>query len=112
MEAARGKVVVGVDGSDNSVEALRLAVRLAPALDAPVLAVFCWDVPNIFAAYAGQDFGRFEQAVRERLAETLEKAFGEVSATVGAAVVRGHASAEMIEAGAYARMLVVHEGTS
>jgi nucleotide-binding universal stress UspA family protein len=54
-----------------------------------------------------QDFGRFEQAARQRLAEALEKAFGEVPATVDTAVVRVNASAELIEAGAYARMLVV-----
>ncbi|MCU1516000.1 MAG: universal stress protein UspA, partial [Pseudarthrobacter sp.] len=50
------KVVVGVDGSDSSIEALRLAARLAPALDARVHAVACWDFPQMYAGYVPPDF--------------------------------------------------------
>lgn len=41
-----GRIVVGVDGSEASVTALRRAVRLANALNASVVAVTSWRLPS------------------------------------------------------------------
>ena len=102
------KVVVGVDGSDSSVQALRLAAQLAPALEARVHAVACWDFPQIYAGYVPPDFEAFETAARRVLTDTLAKAFGsDVPGTLTTDLVRGPAPARLVEAGAGARMLVV-----
>jgi nucleotide-binding universal stress UspA family protein len=102
------KIVVGVDGSDSSVQALRLAARLAPALNARIHAVACWDFPQIYAGYVPPDFDAFESAVTQTLAEALGKAFGpDVPAHISQELVRGPAPAKLVEAGADAAMLVV-----
>jgi len=41
------KIVVGVDGSEASIEALREAQRLAGSLKASVVAMACWDYPRM-----------------------------------------------------------------
>ncbi len=40
-----GFIVVGVDGSDSSIDALRWALRQARSTGAAVRAVMCWDEP-------------------------------------------------------------------
>lgn len=108
MDPATPKVIVGVDGSESSVEALRLAVQLAPALDAPVHVMCCWDFPGIYAGYVPPDFEGFGSAAQQRLDKVLEKVFGhEVPRNVTSEVVRGPAAAKLVEAGAGARMLIV-----
>lgn len=102
------KVVVGVDGSDSSVQALRLAARLAPGLGAHIHAVACWDFPQIYAGYVPPDFEAFESAVSGTLADALAKAFGpELPAGTSQELIRGPAPAKLVEAGANAAMLVV-----
>jgi len=108
MNNLEAKTVVGVDGSDSSVQALRLAARLAPALDARIHAVACWDFPQIYAGYVPPDFDAFEAAAARTLAEAIGKAFGpDVPVEVSQEIVRGPAPAKLVEAGADATMLVV-----
>lgn len=107
-ENTTAKVIVGVDGSDSSVQALRFAARLAPGLGAGIHAVACWDFPQIYAGYVPPDFEAFESAAGETLADTLAKAFGpELPAGLSQELVRGPAPAKLVEAGADAVMLVV-----
>jgi nucleotide-binding universal stress UspA family protein len=47
------KIVVGVDGSDASVEALRQAQRLAGPLGAEIEASGCWEYPQMYDGYDG-----------------------------------------------------------
>jgi len=106
--ATEGKVVVGVDGSESSIQALRLAARLAPALDARVHVVACWDFPQMYAGYVPPDFAAFETAAAKTLSETLDKAFGpDVPEGISQDLIRGPAPAKLVEAGAGAAMLVV-----
>lgn len=108
MENQEAKIVVGVDGSDSSVQALRLAARLAPALDARIHAVACWDFPQIYAGYVPPDFDAFEAAAAKTLAEALGKAFGpDAPVNISQELLRGPAPAKLVEAGADAAMLVV-----
>ena len=108
MNNPEAKVVVGVDGSDSSVQALRLAARLAPALNARIHAVACWDFPQIYAGYVPPDFDAFEAAAAHTLAEALGKAFGpDAPEDISQETVRGPAPAKLVEAGADAAMLVV-----
>lgn len=102
------KVVVGVDGSDASVQALRFAAQLAPALGARIHAVACWDFPQMYAGYVPPDFEAFEAAAAKTLSESLDKAFGpDVPAGISQELIRGPAPAKLVEAAAGAAMLVV-----
>lgn len=108
MDTAGAKVVVGVDGSDSSVQALRFAARLAPALEARIHAVACWDFPQIYSEDVPPDFDAVEAAAAQALAETVDKAFGQdPPANITRELIRGPAGAKLAEAGADAAMLVV-----
>jgi nucleotide-binding universal stress UspA family protein len=105
---AEAKVLVGVDGSESSILALRLGAQLAPALDATIVAIACWDFPEIYAGYVPPDFARFEAAASKTLADALEKAFGdETPERLTSQLIRGPAAAKLVEAAAGASMLVV-----
>ncbi|WP_035772400.1 universal stress protein [Arthrobacter sp. Br18] len=102
------RIVVGVDGSEPSILALRLAAQLAPALEARVHAVSCWDFPPLFAGYLPPDFYTFEGKATKILHEALEKAFGaEPPPGMTTALERGPAPATLVKAGADAQMLIV-----
>lgn len=53
MSEAQGirSILVGVDGSDASVEALRQARVLAEPFHARVTALACWDFPPVYDGY-------------------------------------------------------------
>lgn len=107
-ESTKARIVVGVDGSDSSVQALRFAARLAPGLGAHIHAVACWDFPQIYAGYVPPDFEAFESAAGETLADTLAKAFGpELPAGLSRELTRGPAPAKLLDVSADAVMLVV-----
>lgn len=103
-----GRFVVGVDGSEASVEALRQAQRLAVPRGAEVLATACWEDPQVYAGYVAMGIERFEERVRVVLQEAVEQAFGQVTPpNVLPRVVRGHPRDSLIEASRRADMLVV-----
>lgn len=105
---AEAKVLVGVDGSESSIQALRLGAQLAPALNATIVAIGCWDFPEIYAGYVPPDFARFEAAAAKTLADALEKAFGEETPErLTSQLVRGPAAAKLVEAAGGASLLVV-----
>jgi nucleotide-binding universal stress UspA family protein len=49
--APLARIVVGVDGSRASIEALRQAQRLAMPLGAKIVATAYWDDPQVYAGY-------------------------------------------------------------
>jgi nucleotide-binding universal stress UspA family protein len=103
-----GRFVVGVDGSEASVEALRQAQRLAVPLGAKVLATACWEDPQVYAGYVAMGIDRFEERVMMVLQDAVEQAFGqETPANVIPRVVRGHPRDALIDASRHADMLVV-----
>ena len=103
-----GRFVVGVDGSEASVEALRQAQRLAVPLGAKVLATACWEDPQVYAGYTAMGIDRFEERVMMVLQDAVEQAFGqETPANVIPRVVRGHPRDALIDASRHADMLVV-----
>ncbi|MFI1518615.1 universal stress protein [Kitasatospora cineracea] len=73
-----GKVVVGVDGSEQSRRALRWAVRQAELTHGVVEAVMAWEPPFSgwgSAVPAGEE-AHLSRAARKVLAENVEKAVG------------------------------------
>lgn len=102
------RFVVGVDGSEASVEALRQAQRLALPVGAKVLATSYWDDPQVYAGYVAMRIDSFEERVGMILNEALEKAFGpETPPNVVPRVARGHPRDALIDASRHADMIVV-----
>ncbi|MGD6978263.1 MULTISPECIES: universal stress protein [Citricoccus] len=69
-------IVVGVDGSEASLEALREAGRMAGLMGCPLKAVTLWDLPVTASDYPYPLEGTFEDAARERLDQALAAVFG------------------------------------
>lgn len=107
-EASRARIVVGVDGSEASIEALRQAQSLAVPLGAQVMAVAYWEFPQVYGGYVAMGIDNFEEAAGQVLKESLDKAFGpELPDNVASRVVRGHARESLIEASREADMIVL-----
>jgi nucleotide-binding universal stress UspA family protein len=104
-----GRIVVGIDGSAASVDALRHAVTLAGALSAEVDAVHTWHM-----GYAATELsmvptparGDIEAAAR-RVLEDAIRAVGEHEVTITPIVAEGDAAATLLDAAEVADMLVV-----
>lgn len=104
----RGRVVVGVDGSGPSLEALRWAVRIAPVVDGAIEAVSTWEIPSDYGW--ATDLGDWQPDVDARrvLDGALDAVFGEQRPPGLVAIVReGHASTVLLEVSKDADMLIV-----
>jgi nucleotide-binding universal stress UspA family protein len=106
-----GRIVAGVDGSDESIRALRWAVRQAELTGDSVEAVNSWEYPA--TGWASMMPGMPEdfdpQAVATvALTEALEEALGaEGASAVTKAVVIGNPAQTLIERSKGANLLVV-----
>ena len=112
-EAGQELVVVGVDGSAESVAALRWAARYAAATGARVRAVLAWHYPG---AAGGPAEGVTPEAIRaqtdEQMHQTLDEAIAKVYAgqevpEVEKATSYGHPAQALIEQSREADLLVV-----
>src|SRR5687768_5131145 len=93
------RIVVGVDGSEPSIEALRQAQRLATPLGAKVMANAYWDYPQVYAGYVMVGIEGFEERAAQILDEAVRTAFGdETPSNVVTNLVRGHPRDALIEA--------------
>ena len=114
---ARELVVVGVDGSEESIAALSWAQRYASALGATVRAVAAWHYP---AAAGPAPVGvapqpiraEAEQHVRDGLTAAIAKAYPDAQADqVETRVVYGHPAQVLLDESDDADLLVVgHRG--
>jgi nucleotide-binding universal stress UspA family protein len=110
-------VVVGVDGSAESVAALRWAARYATATGARVRALLAWHYPG---AAGGPPTGIAPEPIHEQteaqMHETLDAAIasayeGQVTAGVEKSTAYGHPAQALIDASREADLLVVgHKG--
>jgi CBS domain-containing protein len=100
-----GPVVVGIDGSEGSVRALRWAARAAASTGAPLVAVIACETPDLYGTPA--------QVIAEaglRLATTVRRALGADEAARRALtekVREGRPMRVLVEASEGARLLVV-----
>ena len=104
-------VVVGVDGSAESVAALRWAARYAAASGARVQALLAWHYPG---AVGGPPMEKAPEAIHEQtdaqMHETLDAAIakaGQEAAGVEKHTAYGHPAQALIEASREADLLVV-----
>lgn len=70
------RIVVGVDGSESSVAALRRAAEIAGALEAPIEAIMTWEYPVMLGAYYPNTTWSPEHDAEKVLARAVERAFG------------------------------------
>jgi nucleotide-binding universal stress UspA family protein len=103
---AQGRIVVGVDGSPASLDALRWAVRQAELTGASVEAVTSWSYPTSygFPVIANVDW---EQGARTVLDQAIAAAVDESGPPVRRRVVEGHPARALADVAAGADLLVV-----
>ncbi|XAS63687.1 universal stress protein [Pseudarthrobacter sp. So.54] len=107
------RIVVGLDGSDFSTTALRLAGRLARGLDAPLELVTCLGTSDLFlASHLPEDSSptttQLEETAKRLVSESLERAFGDsVPEGLTRTVKFGAPAKVLVEESRNAQLLVV-----
>ena len=105
-EETKRRIIVGVDGSESSIDALRLAGRVAVALECPLEATSVWVYPAVFEA--GPLLSDLEEEARHTLDTASGTVFGdELPAWFTATTRRGSPARVLIEQSADAEMLVL-----
>ncbi|MET9620105.1 MULTISPECIES: universal stress protein [unclassified Streptomyces] len=105
-----GRIVVGVDGSEQSLKALAWAAAQAALTGDSLQAVIGWEYPASWATLMPGVPPEFdpEQLAKQILDESLEQALApEVAATVTRTVVGGNAAQALVDQAAGASLLVV-----
>ena len=103
----RGRIVVGVDGSDASKNALAWAARQAALTGARLEAVTAWHVPPLAYGTAPADYN-FAPDARRAVDETISAVLGEhPDVDVSPVVVEGLPTPALLHAAAGADLLVV-----
>lgn len=102
------RIVVGVDGSSPSHEALRWAARLAPTLGATIQVVAAWQhqpSDDLMVQTAGVDW---QQVSRDAVAEGVRTVFGaDPPAGLVTTVLQGPPARTLLDAARGATMVVV-----
>jgi nucleotide-binding universal stress UspA family protein len=113
MSASREPlIVVGVDGSPSSVEALEWAIGQAALTHASVEAVTAWHYPSTYGAPLPDD-GDYGQLAAETLSKAITAArntrmsAGEAAVDIAAVVAQGHPAQILLDRSAGASLLVV-----
>jgi nucleotide-binding universal stress UspA family protein len=105
-----GRIVVGVDGSDSSLDALRWAAAQARVTGAELVAVTAWSFPPtsypVLAGYMPMPVtADLEKETRIALERLVRDTLGEVEVTLS--VPEGHPAVVLIDAARGADLLVV-----
>lgn len=102
-----GRIVVGIDGSEESVTALRRGIRIANALNASVEAVSTWRLPSGYATTGEYEYSPLDDA-NAILSGAAKSVFGAKSPQwFTTATFEGNAADVLIEQSVGAEMLVV-----
>lgn len=102
------KIVVGLDGSQRSIEALRRAAALADALGARIELVAAWQYPSVASGGYPPDVMLFESWARDAIVEARGKVWGaNPPETLSMLVREGSPARVLIEESRDADMLVV-----
>ena len=96
VEETKRRIIVGVDGSESSIDALRSAARLAAALECPLEAISVWVYPPVFEADPPVQW----ELQEERAAHRRYRRRGRVRRRASR-VVHGHDAARIPGAGAH-----------
>ncbi|KOV49918.1 universal stress protein UspA [Streptomyces sp. AS58] len=108
-DASERRVVVGVDGSQSSYEALRWAVRYADMVGGTVNAVAVWELPGLYG-WSGPavDMDVDEEETRQKISREMTEVLGaEAAGSVRTHVVHGNPTDVLLRAAEGAEALVV-----
>ncbi len=102
-------IIVGIDGSESSVKALKHASRLAAALGAPLEAVTVWQLTHtIYDISRSEPDWTPERDIEKLLSDAADAAFGESRpAGFTMTVLQGNPARTLIRYSADAEMLVL-----
>jgi nucleotide-binding universal stress UspA family protein len=102
-------MIVGVDGSESSIAALRYAAELAPRLDLRVRAVAVWNYPSfLYGGYYPQLDWTPEDDAKRIVAKAAEEVFGQTTPEWFATRIRqGRPTEVLIDESEHAEMLVL-----
>ncbi|MFJ5901908.1 universal stress protein [Streptomyces sp. NPDC093064] len=108
-DVSERRVVVGVDGSQSSYEALRWAVRYAGLVDGIVEAVAVWELPGLYSWSApAVDMEVDEDETREKMRKELTEVLGaDAAGSVRSHLVHGNPADVLLRAAEGAEVLVV-----
>ena len=104
---APGRIVVGVDGSTNSLDALAWAVGQAALTGAGVQAVIAWDYPTLSGVDPDDAHVDWRTKARESINARLARVMGTDSVNVSLEVIAGHPAEVLLDASVGAELLVV-----
>jgi nucleotide-binding universal stress UspA family protein len=105
---AEHRIVVGVDGSASSSQALAWAVEQAQLTGAAVEAVTAWEFPNSYGYPVPILDLDFAQLARKTVTDAISEVTGDdEAASIRYRVVEGNAARVLVEASAGADLLVV-----
>lgn len=104
----RRPIVVGIDGSPASLDALRLAADFAGRLHAPLQVLIAWHEPMSFGGYPVTLAWSQKADAQARLTACLTEVFGpDIPTNVHSVVRQGRAATVLIDAARDARLLVM-----
>jgi nucleotide-binding universal stress UspA family protein len=102
------RIVVGVDGSERSKQALRWALAQAQRIGATVDAVSVWHYPNGYGLGPAPDPELLRKASEQVLVETVEEVAGDwPQVPVRSRVIEGHPAYVLIQEADGAQLLVL-----
>ncbi|MDQ6741245.1 MAG: universal stress protein [Actinomycetota bacterium] len=102
------KIIVGVDGSEESLEALRHAARLAQTSEVALEVLACWEYPRMYTGFVAAGVEGFAEAAEKVLQDSVTKTLGaERPAFVSTKLIHGPAPLTLINASSDASMLVL-----
>lgn len=100
-------IVVGVDGSSESVRALAWAAALAPTFNASITAIMAWHFEPALGSHLTAEWDP-KAAAEEVLADTLTEAFGaQGTEHLIVRCLKGHPAQVLLEQGRNACMMIV-----
>jgi nucleotide-binding universal stress UspA family protein len=103
-----GRIVVGIDGSESSIAALRRGVRIAKALGVSLEAVTSWRYLTSYASVGGEFMDSPEHDARTIVGEATKTVFAsKVPGWFTATTRQGNADQVLIEESRDAEMLIV-----
>ena len=108
MTSRKPLIVVGVDGSEASNNALRWAARQAELTDAELQVIIAWRPPTTYGVPADYSEVDFEGEARKTVDAAVGKVLGAQPAVpVLTRVIAGHAAPALMDAAREADLLVV-----
>jgi nucleotide-binding universal stress UspA family protein len=105
--AERERIIVGVDGSEASLDAVRWALRQAELTGSSVEALISWQFPRQYGEeFYGEEFD-WEKIATDTLRSSLAQLGDEAQTRIEPRVVQGHPAQALVKASAGASLLVV-----